>query len=533
MTIATARLPSDIVAGRVAELAPTPRILRGLDEAQAKARLDIWRASDPGLDALLRAGVWPPSALRRFALAHWSAGNPRLASVIFATAAALAPASADIWLDLGGALNAINEPREARLAFERSLALDPSPSRGWLALALVANGLGDRDGAEGAFAQALDREPTLGDAAFGLALVAFDARRYDDAAARFRRAVELGAGGAFALVGLGQSLFFLGDFSAAAEPLAAAVAANATDPSLVERAALARYLAAIGAGVEEAERLYVASGGGQSLQKTARAAFRILSAYGRRNDALALAAARLADDADPEQRYLSAAVAGQAFTRAPDDYLVAHFDAFAEVFDAQLVSVLGYRAPDDLMDMVDATGRGSSRALDLGCGTGLAGARLRLGRERLVGVDLAPRMLDKARERGCYDALAQAEMVAFLHTTEERFDLVLAADALVYLGELAPLFAAAARATSAGAMLAFNIETTSEAAYRVQPSGRFAHDLAELPRIAAPWFRILATRTTELRSEASRKIEGALVVMERRGARPRSPPRRAPATLAA
>ena len=505
------------------EAAPLPRMLHGVDATQAQARIEIWRAADKGFDALLRSGAPAPIALRRLALAHWSSGNPRLAGIMLATAAAIAPERAEIWLDLGGALRALRDPGQAKIAFERSLALDPQHARAWLALALIDNELNDRENAEAAFKEALAREPKLGDAAFGLALVAFDDRRYVDAAAWFAKAIDLNAGGAIARTGLGQAQFFLGSFAEAATNLSAAIASGVEEPSLIQRAGLARYLAAAVEGdIGEAERLYVAIAGehADKLESIARSAFHILSGYGHREAALKIAHARLADGVgDPEGRYLVAAVAGEELERAPADYLIAHFDAFADQFDAQLVGVLGYRAPDDLMDMVEATGRSFFRALDLGCGTGLAGRRLRAGRSKLVGVDLAPRMLQKAAERGVYDELIEADILTFLRSTQQRFDLALAADTLVYFGDLKPFFAAAARATEAGALLAFNVETAEGVPYRLLPSGRFAHDANALADMAAPWFKLMARRPAILRAEANREVEGALVVMERRGLR--------------
>ena len=500
---------------------PLLRILHGVDATQAQARIEIWRAADKGFDALLRGGAPAPIALRRLALAHWSSGNPRLAGIMLATAAAIAPERAEIWLDLGGALRATGDPGQAKIAFERSLAFDPQPARAWLALALVDNELNDRKNAEAAFREALAREPKLGEAAFGLALVAFDDRRYADAAERFAKAIDLNAGGAIARVGLGQAQFFLGHFSEAAKSLSAAIASGAAAPSLIQRAGLARYLAAaVDGDIEEAERLYVAIAGehADKLESVARSAFQVLSAYGHREAALEIAHARLADGiGDPESRYLIAAVAGEELERAPADYLIAHFDAFADQFDAQLVGVLGYHAPDDLMDMIEATGRPLVRALDLGCGTGFAGRRLRTGRSKLVGVDLAPRMLQKAAERGVYDELIEDDILSFLRSTKQRFDLALAADTFVYFGDLEPLFAAAARAFEAGALLAFNVETAGGAPYRLQPSGRFAHDPNALADMAAPWFKLVARQPTILRAEANREVEGVLVVMERRG----------------
>lgn len=55
-----------------------------------------------------------------------------------------------------------------------------------------------------------------------------------------------------------------------------------------------------------------------------------------------------------------------------------------------------------------------ARCVDLGCGTGLMGPLLRPHTQQLAGVDLSAGMVQKARERGCYDELAVDELVQFL-----------------------------------------------------------------------------------------------------------------------
>ena len=52
--------------------------------------------------------------------------------------------------------------------------------------------------------------------------------------------------------------------------------------------------------------------------------------------------------------------------------------------------------------------------LDLGCGTGLAGAAFRPFCDWLVGVDLSPAMLAQARDKGLYDRLVEGEVMRFL-----------------------------------------------------------------------------------------------------------------------
>ncbi len=332
--------------------------------------------------------------------------------------------------------------------------------------------------------------------------------------------------------GLGQALFFTGDFSGAAREMAIQVASGVgVDQKFTRRYALARFLEAVivaddvtaFSAYREAARAdaedEAARADAEDEATVARTAFSLLSAYGHRDVAIRLGRARLPHgDADPIQRYLFDAVVGEKLDRAPRDCLIAYFDRFAETFDKQHVDVLGYDVPEKLARLVAARGSELPRAVDLGCGTGLAAQHLRPGRSRLVGVDLSPRMLAKAAKRRAYDELVEADMIAFLEQSSEAFDLVFAADALIYLGALDAFLRAAARVMPPGALLAFNVETTDATPYALLPSGRFAHALPALRDAAAAWFAPSAEQATVLRSEACTPVEGALILLERRAA---------------
>jgi predicted TPR repeat methyltransferase len=503
----------------VVEALDLPEIVAHLDTREIASRIVAWRAASPPLDALFRDAVPPADALRRFGLTHWTAGNPQAAAIALATAAAIAPNDAPLWLDLGFTLHATGEAAQARSVFERALALDPAPARGWLGLALVAKDLTNPVRAEEAFKAALARDPTLAEAAFGLGLLCFEQRRYPEAALRWREAITHGCRNPLVYAGLGQALFFAGDFSGAAQALERQISQGAADPQLVERYALARFVQILIEGDLDAAFAAYHSAAGPAADETrvANAAFQILSAYGHRKAALRLGKAgraKMPDDA--VHRYLLDALSGAKLDRAPQDYLIAHFDAFAENFDKQLVDVLGYHVPETLSRLVASTGKRLPLAVDLGCGTGLAGRYLRAGRTRLVGVDLSPRMLAKAADRGVYDSLIEDDIVGYLQATPERFDLVFAADVLVYFGDLEAFLAAAALATRPGGLFAFNIETTSLAPYLLLPSGRFAHDVAALHAQAARWFEVRMTQPAFLRAEANGRVHGALILLERR-----------------
>lgn len=94
-------------------------------------------------------------------------------------------------------------------------------------------------------------------------------------------------------------------------------------------------------------------------------------------------------------------------------------------------------------------------------------------------------MLCEARGKGIYDELHAAALTAYLRHTHRRFDLFLAADVFVYIGDLAPLFQAVARHRRPGAWFVFSSEAGSEADYVLQETGRYAHSAGYISRLAA------------------------------------------------
>jgi predicted TPR repeat methyltransferase len=213
---------------------------------------------------------------------------------------------------------------------------------------------------------------------------------------------------------------------------------------------------------------------------------------------------------------------GTAPPRAPAGYVQALFDSYADDFDEHLVKVLRYRVPEGLASpLAQLHPQPFTSALDLGCGTGLCGPLVRPLVQRLVGLDLSPRILDQARVRGVYDELLHGEIVQHLATTAERHDLVLAADVFIYLGDLEPVFAALARVIPAGGVFCFSAETegaSEQAGFTLQPSLRYAHHDSHLRALAERHgFEPLRRVRETVREEQRRPIEGLLVHLRRKG----------------
>jgi predicted TPR repeat methyltransferase len=190
----------------------------------------------------------------------------------------------------------------------------------------------------------------------------------------------------------------------------------------------------------------------------------------------------LADEPDdPIAAHMLAASTGRDVpSRASDAFVVNTFDSFASSFEVKLES-LSYRAPALVVDtLVDAglTPSGRLAVLDAGCGTGLCGPLLRPYASRLVGVDLSGGMLDHARRKAVYTDLVQSELTEFLAAQRRAFDVIVAADTLVYFGDLRPFCNAAAGALRPTGHLIFTVEhkaVRNGDDFRLELHGRYSH----------------------------------------------------------
>ncbi len=201
----------------------------------------------------------------------------------------------------------------------------------------------------------------------------------------------------------------------------------------------------------------------------------------------------------------------------PPDLIADLFDAYAAKFDEHLVDKLQYAAPRALAAMISgiAPPDGSWRVVDLGCGTGLAGVELRPFARTLIGADLSPRMIARAKDRRAYDALHVEDLTATL-ARERDLDLVVAADVFIYVGVLDAAFAGCAAALRPGGLLAFSIERSERDDVILDATLRYSHSDAYLRRLATTHgFAIVRAEPATLRVEDARPVEGLLYVLRR------------------
>ncbi len=487
-----------------------------------------WAAENPQLSTLLR-GVQPMAqALARWGQALLREARPAEASAAFRSALALAPDDAVLWTNYGVALDQDNQPAAAAECLERSLELARQQPDSWLLLGMVRTKLGDLPGAEASYRIALELSPDSSVTHQLLGLLKQQQRDHTAAIAHFVACIAAGGATPGVWANLGKLYYQAGLVT---EARAAYERASSSEPSNLLYRQMARKTRCLAEALSESSLDDAIAAFQRSfappepylekeLQDLLNSSFSFLSGFGH-----AIAATRIGKKqielwpASPSLSYLLKAVAGDpAVDRSAPEYVVAHFDDFAEGFDAQLVGALGYDIPEKICAAVRAV-MGDTRldaTLDAGCGTGLCGPLLRPFTRTLSGVDLSPKMLEQATKRGVYDALACQELTAFLSRESASFDLIVAADVLVYFGDLASLFGAAASALKPGGLFACSTEWQAGAGYRVQPSGRFAHAPAYVLATAEPGFSQVACIETTIRMEATKRLVGNVFVFRRR-----------------
>lgn len=209
---------------------------------------------------------------------------------------------------------------------------------------------------------------------------------------------------------------------------------------------------------------------------------------------------------------------GEASERADDGYVQELFDGYAETFDDKLVNTLHYRVPGLIHNAVlrQQPTRRDLRILDLGCGTGLCGIVLKDRCAYLKGVDLSPKMVEQAAARGLYDDLVVGEVNGVLRMENQRYDLVVAGDVFVYLGELETVLTAMRAVIAPGGHAVFSVELSPEpSGFVLQGNARYAHSLGYVSGTAeAAGYEIVELDPQALRLDAGRPVSGLICVLQ-------------------
>jgi predicted TPR repeat methyltransferase len=222
-------------------------------------------------------------------------------------------------------------------------------------------------------------------------------------------------------------------------------------------------------------------------------------------------------DAQLIQYTLASLGAAAAPVAASKEYVVGLFDRYADHFDKHLVDKLKYRIPNLLFDAVTRVVPSENLdILDLGCGTGLIGSLFRPLARTLTGVDISSNMLKIASQRQIYDDLVCSELVEFLRTHTKTFDLAVAADVFIYIGDLSGAFRGVRGALREGGFFGFSVEVCEDQDFALSATRRYAHSRAYLQKLAEDHGFVFATLESQvIRQQDGIDVVGDLAILRR------------------
>ena len=190
--------------------------------------------------------------------------------------------------------------------------------------------------------------------------------------------------------------------------------------------------------------------------------------------------------------------------------------------DGKAIRTLYYRAHAHLRTLADRVLPASSaglRILDLGSGTGLAGDVFKdlCVKGRLDGVDLSPRMIEAAARRGIYDQLILGDIETVLQTFDRSYDLILAADTMIFCGDLVAMLAGAFKRLRPGGFYLFAVERWESAAgWEQTQNPRFRHSESYLQAAASQaGFVFARSMACVLRRAGDHPVQGLTVALRK------------------
>ena len=446
-----------------------------LRRAQAIYNL-VLQAAPNNVDALHLLGL----VTRQF-------GNHEIAVGLINQAIKLNPNVAMFHNNLAETYRVMDRPDEAIAHCKKALALQPDFSEAYYNLAMALRMQGKLDEAIACFEQAIRGKPGFIEAHAGLGETLHKQGRADEALATYRKALHSYPDNPTLLSSMGIALRTLGRVDEAIAHYKKAIAVRPDIPELHNNLGV----------------IYKAQG---KLSEAAACFRQVLEL--RPNDGSA--------------RHLLNALQQQTTDCAPRGYVQETFDNYAQGFDKHLAGKLEYRVPEIMGKAIKTFLAHNSQKmdiLDLGCGTGLVGVELREISRRLVGIDLSPKMIAKARERGVYDQLVVGDVLDHMTKLEQdTFDLVTSADVFVYIGNLHPVFEHCRRILCPGGLFAFSLEALPDENrdFVLAATGRYQQSRAYIGKLSQH-FGFIEVHFTPIhvRKEQDQPVNGYIYLLRK------------------
>lgn len=432
------------------------------------------------------------------------------------------PNNAAFLFNQGNALSDLKRFDAALASYDRALALKPDYAEGLCSRGTVLQRLMRLDEALASYDRALKIKPDYVEALNNRGIVLAALKRFDEALVSYDRALAIKPDYAEALSNRGTVLHELKRFD---EALASYDRAIAIKPdygdAFINRGFLLHALKRFDEGLRTYDRALAIQPDHAEALNGRGVALRELKRF---EDALESFDKALAIEPDLANaainREMTLLEMGR-LTRFPPLAARALFDDFSSHYDQTMLEGLSYRGHIHLRTLAE---RVLPRVmppwsiLDLGMGTGLVGDAFKdlAAGGRLDGIDLAPRMVEAARSRNIYDDLILGDLEAVLAEPGRSYDLILAADTMIYIGDLAPTFSGVVHRLMPGGFYIFACESKPGENWDRTSVNRFRHSEAYLRGEAArAGLEFIDIMECFLRTETAQPVPGFAVALRK------------------
>lgn len=222
--------------------------------------------------------------------------------------------------------------------------------------------------------------------------------------------------------------------------------------------------------------------------------------------------------------HMGSAITGNISLQSSDaQFIKETFNSFAPDFEKTLAD-LDYQAPTLIEAALQKNLKSSIftkyHILDLGCGTGLCGEKIKkfAAFKGLIGVDLSENMLEIAKQKKIYTDLVCDDICHYMENSAAFFDLIVASDVLTYFGDLTKLFVRVARTLTPDGMFVFTFTENdiNKNDFFLAPSSRFVHTVNYVERvIKSAGLRPISFEPNILRNEAEHPVYGYIVIVSK------------------
>jgi predicted TPR repeat methyltransferase len=377
---------------------------------------------------------------------------------------------------------------------------------------------GDYEDAAEYFSERLKIQPTHADTYHSLGIALYKLGDYENAADAFNYSIELGTSAADAHFNLGNAKIELGQFKEALKNYMQQLEIEANAETYYNIGVILMAQDHHSDALQYFKSVLEKDPNNiETLQNVAA----IYLKQGKSNEAINTY--RHIIELDPkndEIRHIIHALSG-GYTpeRSPNAYVKNLFNHYASYYEKHLQTYLHYDVPDQLVRAIEeetqCQAREQWRILDLGCGTGLLGQKIKHLAGHLTGVDISPNMIQQAERKKIYNDLMIGDLND-IFASQADMDLVVAADVFTYIGDLDLVFERTYQVLKNGGLFAFTVEKTSENDYILQKTIRYAHHKKYLEKLAKNHdFLIERISNIHLRRQHGHPIEGYLVILKK------------------